>query len=203
MDDGASGMWAIKRSGGTCVVQDPNEAEYPDMPLSVLNKMEVDFCVSVAQMGGVLQKVLENKVVTHPVVPDEVKAEAEIAEKVATGIHTVTEIGVPSVYTCPDCGGVLSEIKEENAVRFRCYTGHSYTVSDLLFNQEHNIESTLWVALRMMEERKNLLQKMEVQTRDRGFHRFARDHQQKAEDLQLHIEKLKHLLTIVQKDEEE
>src|SRR3989344_2255871 len=40
LDDGTSGMWAIKQCGGTCVVQDPNEAEYPDMPLSVINNME-------------------------------------------------------------------------------------------------------------------------------------------------------------------
>ena len=39
LDDGTTGMLTIKRSGGTCIVQDPNEAEYPDMPLSVLNNM--------------------------------------------------------------------------------------------------------------------------------------------------------------------
>ncbi|TCO11089.1 chemotaxis protein CheB [Natronoflexus pectinivorans] len=32
LDDGTSGMHAIKTCGGICIVQDPNEAEYPDMP---------------------------------------------------------------------------------------------------------------------------------------------------------------------------
>lgn len=45
LDDGTTGMLAIKRSGGTCIVQDPNEAEYSDMPLSVLNNIEVDYCI--------------------------------------------------------------------------------------------------------------------------------------------------------------
>jgi two-component system chemotaxis response regulator CheB len=41
LNDGTTGMLAVKRSDGVCIVQDPNEAEYPDMPLSVLNNMEV------------------------------------------------------------------------------------------------------------------------------------------------------------------
>lgn len=32
LDDGTLGMKAIKKCGGTCIVQDPDEAEYPDMP---------------------------------------------------------------------------------------------------------------------------------------------------------------------------
>src|SRR5665647_95453 len=48
LDDGTTGMLAIKRSGGTCIVQNPNEAEFPDMPLSVLDNMEVNYCISLA-----------------------------------------------------------------------------------------------------------------------------------------------------------
>ena len=44
-------MLAIKRSGETGIEQDPNEAEYPDMPLSVLNNMQVDYCIPLHQMG--------------------------------------------------------------------------------------------------------------------------------------------------------
>lgn len=203
MDDGASGMWAIKRSGGTTIVQDPNEAEYPDMPLSVLNRMEVDYCVSLSEMGAVLEKVIQNDQIAHKEIPPDVKAEAEIAEKMATGIETVSELGTSTVYTCPDCGGILTEIKEDNNnSRYRCYTGHTYSLSDLLLKQGNNIESTLWVALRMMEERKSLLQKMEIQNRQRGFARLAREHQERGEELQLHIEQLKVLLTSAQNGEE-
>ena len=45
LNDGTAGMMAIKQSGGHCIVQDPNEAEYPDMPLSVLETMGVDYCI--------------------------------------------------------------------------------------------------------------------------------------------------------------
>jgi two-component system, chemotaxis family, protein-glutamate methylesterase/glutaminase len=201
-DDGASGMWAIKRSGGTCIVQDPNEAEYPDMPLSVLNKMEVDYCVSLAEMGMVLEKIVKTKEVTQSIIPPDVRAEAEIAEKMATGLNIVSDLGPVSVYSCPDCGGVLTEIKEEGSNRFRCHIGHAYTLNDLQFKQAHNVEATLWVALRMMEERKDLLYKLEVQNKQRGFLRLANEHRQRGEDLQQHINQLKKLLTITLDGEE-
>ena len=57
LNDGTSGMWAIKKSGGHCIVQDPNEAEYPDMPLSVLEAMEVDHCVSLKEMGRIIAEI--------------------------------------------------------------------------------------------------------------------------------------------------
>ncbi|MFD2147381.1 chemotaxis protein CheB [Mucilaginibacter antarcticus] len=39
MDDGTSGMSAIKRAGGICIVQDPQEAAHPDMPENVLKTL--------------------------------------------------------------------------------------------------------------------------------------------------------------------
>ena len=68
--------------------------------------------------------------------------------------------------------------------------------------QAENLEAALWVALRMMEERKNLIKKLEEQTRGRGFSRFANDYKEKHEELQFHIDKIKELLFITQKDDD-
>src|SRR5205085_9406997 len=57
LDDGTSGMSTIKRAGGFTICQDPNEADYPDMPLSVLENMDVDHVGSLADMGAVLAEV--------------------------------------------------------------------------------------------------------------------------------------------------
>jgi len=158
LDDGTSGMLAIKKSGGHCIVQDPNEAEYPDMPLAVLNNMEVDYCVTLGEMGAALEEIVR----TEPEkaeIPADVMREAEIAERVAIGIDVVDKLGDQSVYTCPDCGGSLWKITEGNADRYRCHIGHSYTERDLTVKQAEQVEATLWVAIRMMEERRNLLSK--------------------------------------------
>jgi two-component system chemotaxis response regulator CheB len=91
----------------------------------------------------------------------------------------------------------LWEIKGGAVTKYRCHTGHSYTEEDLIIKQSENVENTLWVALRMMEERRNLLKRMEQQTRERGFSRFANDHFAKAAELERHIGRLKELLKIV------
>ena len=61
LDDGTLGMTAIKKCGGTCIVQDPNEAEYPDMPLSVLKSIEMDYCIPISQMGATISQVIRQK----------------------------------------------------------------------------------------------------------------------------------------------
>ncbi|SEL07720.1 two-component system, chemotaxis family, response regulator CheB [Ectothiorhodospira marina] len=54
LDDGTSGMMAIKRCGGVCIAQDPANASSPDMPRSVIANVEADHCLPIAQMGALL-----------------------------------------------------------------------------------------------------------------------------------------------------
>jgi len=199
LNDGTAGMMAIKKSGGACIVQDPNEAEYPDMPLSVLNSLEVDYCVPLSGMADAIGEVLQKKVsAPKQRVPEEIKTESVIAEKMATSLEMPAKLGEKSVYACPDCGGGLWLIKDGNLDRYRCHIGHSYTEKDLVLKQGEQIESTLWVALRMMEERTALLKKMENERRQRGFMRTAAYQQQRVDELQMHIDELKKLIFQIQ-----
>ena len=61
LNDGTAGMQAIQRCGGTCIVQDPREAEYPSMPQSVLNNTMVDFVLPVAAMSEAIIETIEHK----------------------------------------------------------------------------------------------------------------------------------------------
>lgn len=144
LDDGTAGMVAIKKCGGICVVQDPNEAEYPEMPLSVFNHLKVDYCISLAEMGFTLQELTKNGLPKRVEVPPELVKEAMIAEKTATGIDEVNDLGEQTAYACPDCGGALWEIKRDGITRYRCHVGHSYSENDLLLRQASGLESTLW-----------------------------------------------------------
>jgi len=54
LDDGTTGLWWIKRHGGVCIVQDPLEAAYPDMPRSALEHVDVDYILRVSEMGALL-----------------------------------------------------------------------------------------------------------------------------------------------------
>ena len=198
LDDGTTGMLAIKRSGGTCIVQDPNDAEYPDMPLSVLKNMEVDYCISLVSMG----EVIEGITLTTPeekTAPKEVIIESQIAERVVVDYDSVSQLGEKSIFACPDCGGGLWKINKstdgiERVDRYRCHIGHSYSENDLVIKQSEKFESTLWTALRIMEERKTLLKKMEDDNSKRGFSKFAKSYKEKVDKIKIHIDKMKEVL---------
>jgi len=199
LDDGTSGMLSIKRSGGTCIVQDPNEAEYPDMPLSVLNNMEVDYCIPLHQMGETIFEITQ----TNPeevAAPQEVVIESEIAERVVVDYGHVKQLGVKSIYACPDCGGGLWDIPKQNGKsdRYRCHIGHSYSEKDLVVKQGEILESTLWTALRIMEERRNLLKKMADDNNRKGLSKMAASFQEKGADIQFHVDKMKEILFATQ-----
>ncbi|MBC7867417.1 MAG: chemotaxis protein CheB [Gloeobacteraceae cyanobacterium ES-bin-316] len=196
LDDGTTGMFAIKRSGGCCIVQDPNEAEYPDMPLSVLDHMEVDYCVPLQEMGNILATILKTTPASKKA-PEEIIIESEIAERVVVDYDNVARIAEKSIYACPDCGGGLWEMTKagnDKVIRYRCHIGHSYSEKDLVIKQGEIFESTLWVALRMMEERRNLLIKLETDHLKKGLAVMAKSYKTKADTIQGHVDKMKEVL---------
>jgi two-component system chemotaxis response regulator CheB len=61
LDDGTAGLGDIKRRGGIAVVQNPEEALFPSMPLSALRNVEVDYTVNLAEMGELLCRLAGGK----------------------------------------------------------------------------------------------------------------------------------------------
>jgi two-component system chemotaxis response regulator CheB len=68
-------------------------------------------------------------------------------------------IGSPSTFTCPDCGGVLFEL-DGMPVRYRCHTGHAFSLRSLAHVQEELTDSTLWAALRALQEKEAVLRRL-------------------------------------------
>lgn len=98
LDDGTAGLLAIKRCGGVAVVQDPQDAAYSGMPMNALNNVDVDFCVSVAEMGLLMTKLVQQPHGRSKAVPSDIRTEAVIAERVLSDVSQVNGIGdqVPS-----------------------------------------------------------------------------------------------------------
>jgi two-component system chemotaxis response regulator CheB len=200
LNDGTVGMSAIKLSGGHCIVQDPNEAEYPDMPLSVLESMEVDEVVPLKNMGAAILKIIQYAKEEGITAPPNVLAESKLSEKSVISIEKVGELGKKTLFSCPDCGGGLWEIENGKLVHYRCHVGHSYSESDLLLKQIESIEKTLWISLRMLEERKLLLVKLAREHNNKGLEKMSENYITQAEDISHNIDELKALLIALQDD---
>ena len=52
--DVTAGLRAVHEAGGLTIVQNPAEAEYPDMPRNAMADLLVIFCLNQAEMGPAL-----------------------------------------------------------------------------------------------------------------------------------------------------
>jgi two-component system, chemotaxis family, protein-glutamate methylesterase/glutaminase len=190
LDDGTAGMKAIKRCGGTCIVQDPDEAQYPAMPKNALNNVKVDYCLPISEMGALLYKLIPQKLPKCKPVPKDILTEAKIAARVLSDLSSVNQVGEQVPFNCPGCGGVLWQIDKDKDLRYRCHTGHAYTAASLLAEQTKHIEDTMWSALRMFEERRNLLNQMAQGKKGVG----SKSALERAKASQVHIDRIRAIL---------
>lgn len=162
LDDGTAGLWAIKDRGGIAVVQDPNEAQQSSMPLSALNNVDIDYRLPVSEIARLLVRLTREPVSEGGDQPisDQLEIETRIASEDNSLDSGITALGELSAFTCPECHGALIQIKNGNALRFRCHTGHAFTTNSLLAELTDAVEDSLWNAIRSVEERVRLLKHM-------------------------------------------
>ena len=95
LDDGTAGMVAVKRCGGLCVVQDPDDAAYPDMPANAMRQVDVDHCVPISQMGGLLARLVREPVGPRVPVPSDIAIEARMLYRFPTRMMSPVGAGTP------------------------------------------------------------------------------------------------------------
>ena len=57
LDDGAAGLYLVKSRNGVAVVQDPNDAIVPSMPLNAMKHVEVDYCLPLLEISALLMRL--------------------------------------------------------------------------------------------------------------------------------------------------
>ena len=163
LDDGAEGLWAIKTTGGVTIVQDPSEAMFADMPMNALKNFEVDYVLPLADIAPRLVKLAQTPIRTKSKaktkVPNKIKTETEAAMN-RKSIRDMEQMGMPSVFTCPQCGGTMWELRDGELVRYRCHVGHAFSVDSLLAEQSEAVEDALYSALKTIEEKAELHRQM-------------------------------------------
>jgi two-component system chemotaxis response regulator CheB len=162
LDDGVAGLWTIKQLGGTAVVQDPAQALFPSMPENAMARVAVDYVVAMSDMPGLLADLaLAEPAAAHDVdIPTSLDIELRIVKEEDPMKAGVEHLGAPSRLTCPECHGVLSEWDESGHTRFRCHTGHAYSIASLRADIDQSIEATMWNAIRSLQEGAILLRQI-------------------------------------------
>jgi two-component system chemotaxis response regulator CheB len=161
LNDGVSGLWTIQQMGGTVIVQEPEDAEQPQLPLNTMEYVTPDYKLAAADMGPLISGLVLKPAPEKNKLSEEelkrLKLEIIIATKDNAFEMGVMEMGELTPFTCPECHGALVRLEEAKLIRFRCHTGHAYTASSLLAEVSETIESMLWQSMRGLEEMNMLM----------------------------------------------
>ncbi|MDZ8185968.1 MAG: chemotaxis protein CheB [Nostoc sp. ChiSLP02] len=185
LDDGTAGLMAVKMRDGVAIVQDPDDALYSGMPKSAIENVEdIDYILPLSEIPSVLVTLANTPMATQAEkpVPSQMEYESDMAQLNTEILENGTlPPGKPSTFTCPDCGGTLWEIEEGNILRFRCHVGHAFGAKTLQAMQSEDVEEALWSAIRALQEKAKLSERMASRMRDRNLLSVAEQLEQEAQ----------------------
>ncbi len=183
LDDGTAGLWAIKDRGGIAIVQDPEEATYPSMPQSALANVEIDYCLRLDEIAPTLAKLSTQPATGGAAVSEKLGIETRIALEDNALEAGVIKLGKFSPFTCPECHGIMLQIQEGGNIRFRCHTGHAYSINSLLESVVESVEESLWSSVRTMDEHLLLLRHLAAHVHEQDDAAMAARIQEQMQDI--------------------
>lgn len=194
LNDGTSGLYAIKRCGGLAIVQEPGDALAPEMPKSAIANVDVDHVLPIDRLGAVLRRLVDGSAGSSPEVPPEIQVEANIAMHGGQSVDETASLGNPSVFACAECGGTLTEIQDGRFLRYRCHSGHAFTPEALAVEQSEATERALLSALKIMQERSAMWTRIAQKNEKLGNSRTSLLMQEKADIAKTEAELIRTLL---------
>jgi two-component system, chemotaxis family, protein-glutamate methylesterase/glutaminase len=165
------------------------------MPLNAIANVAVDYVLPITEMAARLVSLAREPVSgSAPAVSYEMGMEARMAELEENAVQSDARPGVPSVFSCPDCGGVLWELGDGKLIRYRCRVGHAYSPDMLSTRQLETFEDALWMALRGLEEQAALARRLAERAIERGQARIAARFQERHREAQDQAEVIREVL---------
>jgi len=190
LNDGAAGLADLKRCGGITVVQSPTDAVAPEMPIGAIEASDIDHRGPASRLGQMLLDLLAVAPEPDLSVPKSILLEIDIALGRPCLTQDIDTIADPVALSCPSCGGVLSQVRTR-PLRFRCQVGHAFTAEVLDREQEGSLDEAIRVALRIVEERAQLVDRLARDSDAAGRAHSGRDFARKAGELRTHAEVLR------------
>ncbi|MGH9583957.1 MAG: chemotaxis protein CheB [Bryobacteraceae bacterium] len=187
LDDGCNGLAEIKDRGGLAVVQEPSDAEFPQLPLNAIRRVKVDRVLPAAGIAALLKVE-----VTKPIAEEEISVASDQPGRHFDGV------------TCPDCQGPIYE-NHAGGLRFRCVVGHSYSPEAMRTAHAKKLENALWSAIANFDEHATILRRLARNTTgDRApdsageLEGEARRQEEYASELRAFLEKINRTATAFQ-----
>jgi two-component system chemotaxis response regulator CheB len=201
LNDGTVGLQAVKACGGIALVQNPAEAEAPDMPASALKYVDADGVLGLSEIGPALLELAKADVQQSTgSQQDEVSNKPnwiDIENRITTmdsDMDDLEKIGQLSALTCPECNGALWEMKATGPIRYRCHTGHAFTARVLEALQSQAVEDAIWGAIRALHEQERLFSKLAEKERESGRQGGGAEYRAMAAQAQAHSKALRELI---------
>lgn len=194
LNDGSAGLAAVKQCGGLAVVQNPSDAEAGDMPRSALLSCGVDYEAPTSDLAALLARLAREPAGPLVAAPPGIALEAGFALGQASDSPTLRQIATPCTISCPACGGVLSEVHDQHPLRFRCQIGDAYTAECLDHEQSGPTHEALGVALRTLEARATLMERMVQDAWAKGHNRTASQYEERAREYRRDVETIRQFM---------
>ena len=192
LDDGVTGLAAVQRCGGVTIVQDPQDAEFPELPRRAVEEGAADHVLALPRMSELLERLLREEA-PRVAVPEEIAVEARLDGPTPSSSEAVSALGKQVPVGCPECGGPLWQTSASGNSAFRCHTGHAFTARALLDGQSEEIERSMWVAVRALLEQSSVLERLARDAERRGAGLGTR-FRQRAEEARAHADQARRFL---------
>jgi two-component system chemotaxis response regulator CheB len=153
MDDGVAGLRAIQESGGYTIVQDPTDAEFPELPRRALEALQPDRVATANAIGALLVRLTDEAAQHSTATPPTIGVEARLDREDPRDPARMAELGPQTSIACPDCNGPTWLVTDPAPPRYRCYLGHVANARRVLDTGRDHVETAMWSAIRALHER--------------------------------------------------
>ena len=99
--------------------------------------------------------------------------------------------------TCPDCDGVMWEIDDDDLSHYRCHVGHAYRADMMALALDEDLRHALGSALRALEERIALTEKLRWLASERRHNQSADTWARMIEEIEREADALRMAITRV------
>jgi two-component system chemotaxis response regulator CheB len=173
LTDGVAGLLAVRSAGGKAVLQEPADAALSGLPRAARDIAGADHIVPGRALAPLLVKLIGKTgggegegAMTDPI--DPVESMNGAVDRDMTAQTREGRRGQISVFSCPECGGCMWQVDEEQLLRFRCHVGHVYLGEALFEEQSAALEAALWTAVRTFREKSVLATQIAARQREKG-----------------------------------